>query len=63
MNPDSTKNIYHELQVKSALNKLKRKIPYGWDLNIYRGCAHGCIQQLHETDEGKAKTVASGTGK
>lgn len=25
-----------------ALNKLKRKIPYGWDLNIYRGCQHGC---------------------
>lgn len=26
----------------SALNKLKRKIPYGWDLNIYRGCSHEC---------------------
>jgi DNA repair photolyase len=21
---------------------LKRKIPYGWDLNIYRGCSHNC---------------------
>ena len=42
MNPEPTKNIYNELQVKSALNKLKRKNPYGWDLNIYRGCAHGC---------------------
>jgi DNA repair photolyase len=27
---------------KSALNKLKRSIPYGWDLNIYRGCEHAC---------------------
>jgi DNA repair photolyase len=27
----------------SALNKLKRSIPYGWDLNIYRGCGHGCV--------------------
>ena len=27
---------------KSALNKLKRKIPYEWDFNIYRGCQHGC---------------------
>ena len=27
---------------KTALTKLKRKIPYGWDLNIYRGCQHGC---------------------
>lgn len=33
---------YKEIQVQSALNKLKRKIPYGWDLNIYRGCQHGC---------------------
>ncbi len=31
-----------EIKVKSALHKLKRKIPYGWDLNIYRGCGHGC---------------------
>ncbi|PRR82647.1 SPL family radical SAM protein [Clostridium vincentii] len=27
---------------KTALTELKRKIPYGWDLNIYRGCQHGC---------------------
>ncbi len=33
---------YLETESKSALNKLKRKIPYGWDLNIYRGCQHGC---------------------
>ena len=31
-----------EEMCKSALNKLKRKKPYGWDLNIYRGCQHGC---------------------
>ena len=30
------------MEVKSALTKLKRKVPYGWDLNIYRGCQHGC---------------------
>ncbi len=30
------------MEVKSALTKLKRKVPYGWDLNIYRGCRHGC---------------------
>lgn len=33
---------YTEIVAQSALNKLKRKIPYGWDLNIYRGCHHGC---------------------
>ena len=33
---------YKEMICSSACNKLKRKIPYGWDLNIYRGCEHGC---------------------
>lgn len=36
------KITYKEEVCSSALNKLKRKIPYGWDLNIYRGCQHGC---------------------
>lgn len=34
--------VVREIETKSALNKLKRKVPYGWDLNIYRGCRHGC---------------------
>lgn len=25
------------------MKKLRRKHPYGWDLNIYRGCGHSCI--------------------
>lgn len=33
---------YIEIKCETALNKLKRKVPYGWDLNIYRGCEHGC---------------------
>lgn len=36
------KVLFKENIAKSALTKLKRKIPYGWDLNIYRGCQHGC---------------------
>ena len=31
-----------KIHCMTALNKLKRKIPYGWDLNIYRGCSHNC---------------------
>lgn len=31
-----------EISCKSALNNLKRKMPYGYDINIYRGCHHGC---------------------
>jgi DNA repair photolyase len=33
---------YREISCETAMNELKRKIPYGWDLNIYRGCEHGC---------------------
>ncbi len=33
---------YYEIKCEKAINELKRKIPYGWDLNIYRGCGHGC---------------------
>lgn len=33
---------YHPITCKEAAHKLKRSIPYGWDLNIYRGCQHGC---------------------
>lgn len=33
---------YKEMSCVTACNKLKRKIPFAWDLNIYRGCEHGC---------------------
>jgi histidyl-tRNA synthetase len=33
---------YKEMICSIALNMLKRKIPFAWDLNIYRGCEHGC---------------------
>lgn len=33
---------YNEMTCSVACNKLKRKIPFAWDLNIYRGCEHGC---------------------
>ena len=32
----------YEITCSSALHELKRKIPYGWDCNLYQGCAHGC---------------------
>lgn len=34
--------VFKEIEAKIALTELKRKIPYGWDLNIYRGCQHEC---------------------
>jgi DNA repair photolyase len=33
---------YKEITCSAACNRLKRKIPFAWDLNIYRGCEHGC---------------------
>lgn len=33
---------YIEISCETAMNHLKRRIPYSWDLNIYRGCEHGC---------------------
>ncbi|MFS0782737.1 radical SAM protein [Bacillus sp. 1P06AnD] len=33
---------YKEMSCNSACHRLKRKMPYSWDLNIYRGCEHGC---------------------
>lgn len=38
--------MFEEIQVKKALNKIKETsrltLPFHWDLNIYRGCEHGC---------------------
>lgn len=33
---------YIPLPCSKALNKMSRTMPYKWDLNIYRGCEHGC---------------------
>lgn len=33
---------FYEITCASALHELKRKIPYGWDCNLYQGCGHGC---------------------
>ncbi len=33
----------NEIQCKEACNKLNRENYFHWDLNIYRGCQHGCV--------------------
>ncbi|MCC0724929.1 radical SAM protein [Clostridioides sp. ZZV14-6009] len=33
---------YTPINCETACNKLKRSMPYKWDLNIYRGCEHAC---------------------
>ncbi len=43
-----TQKLNHENQqrfvihCKSAANRVKGRFPYTWDLNVYRGCGHGC---------------------
>jgi DNA repair photolyase len=36
-----------EIQVKSALNRVKG-MSFDWSINPYRGCAHACVYCLHE---------------
>lgn len=40
---EGDKMKYQPLESKSALNKVSGRFPFKWDLNIYRGCQHGCI--------------------
>lgn len=35
--------LYREIRCKTALHKLKGRLPFDWDLNLYRGCAHSCV--------------------
>ncbi|HNY04099.1 MAG TPA: hypothetical protein PKG48_16005, partial [Bacteroidales bacterium] len=34
--------ILRELTVKSALHYHESEMPCNWDVNVYRGCGHGC---------------------
>ena len=31
-----------KIQCKTACNSISGRLPYCWDLNVYRGCGHGC---------------------
>jgi hypothetical protein len=36
---------FHEVLAKSALNPVPgaSQVPFGWTVNPYRGCSHGCV--------------------
>ena len=43
MTQDTRTNEQHiTVRCKTAANRVKGRFPYRWDLNIYRGCEHGC---------------------
>jgi len=60
--------MFEEIQVKKALNRIKESsrvtLPFHWDLNIYRGCEHGCnycyAMYSHSYLEKKEKYSCSG---
>jgi len=40
--PEALDTRFHEVQAKSALNKVSGRMPWGWTINPYRGCTHAC---------------------
>lgn len=43
--PDFAGVTFHEVHCRSALNKVpgNSPMPFGWTINPYRGCTHGCV--------------------
>jgi DNA repair photolyase len=43
--PEFAGVTFHEVHSKSALNKVPggSPMPFGWTINPYRGCTHGCV--------------------
>jgi DNA repair photolyase len=40
--PEALTTRFHEVQAKSALNRVAGRMPWGWTINPYRGCTHAC---------------------
>ena len=47
--PEFAGTTFHEVQCRSALNRVagsspaKYRLPFRWTINPYRGCTHGCV--------------------
>jgi DNA repair photolyase len=46
--PEFNGLVFHEVMAKSVLNKVPgaSQVPFGWTVNPYRGCSHGCTYCL-----------------
>ena len=42
--PEALDTRFYEVRSKSALNRVPKqsRMPFGWTINPYRGCSHGC---------------------
>jgi DNA repair photolyase len=43
--PEALHTTFHEIHARSALNRVPggSRMPFGWTVNPYRGCVHGCV--------------------
>jgi DNA repair photolyase len=46
--PEFAGTVFHEVEAKSALNRVpgSSPMPFRWTINPYRGCAHACVYCL-----------------
>ncbi|HWE88719.1 MAG TPA: intein-containing Rv2578c family radical SAM protein [Pseudonocardiaceae bacterium] len=46
--PEFAGVVFHEVRARSVLNKVpsSSSMPFGWTVNPYRGCSHGCAYCL-----------------
>jgi DNA repair photolyase len=46
--PEFAGTVFHEVEAKSALNKVpgSSPMPFRWTVNPYRGCSHACVYCL-----------------
>ena len=46
--PEFAGTTFHEVEAKSALNKVpgSSPLPFRWTVNPYRGCGHACVYCL-----------------
>ena len=47
--PEFNGLVFHEVMARSVLNRVPNgsSMPFGWTVNPYRGCSHGCTYCLH----------------
>jgi DNA repair photolyase len=47
--PEFNGLVFHEVRARSVLNRVPggSSMPFGWTVNPYRGCSHGCTYCLH----------------
>jgi DNA repair photolyase len=63
--PEFNGLVFHEVRAKSVLNRVPggSSMPFGWTVNPYRGCSHGCTYCLHGATpvlmaDGRTKPIA-----